>query len=254
MNVGIQTNVWGAEYHKEKLPQMLNEIAAAGYGGVEIGAHRITNLENPKPFLSLVKDQGLHVAGLHTLGKYYFEQAQTGDLSYPSQAADFALAVGSGYLLASGDVSLRKDTFDSHSLADVLNRVGEMCRERGLTYCYHNHWWEIENDQEELRSLLKNTDPDLVSLCFDIGWVERVGASPVGLMTEFLERIRYLHLKDTRGESFTDLGAGTVDFEGILSIVQTQPAVYLTVERDEVLPQAFESARNCREYMKRYGV
>ena len=31
MDIGIQSNCWDMEYHREKLPQMLAEIAQAGY-------------------------------------------------------------------------------------------------------------------------------------------------------------------------------------------------------------------------------
>ena len=123
-----------------------------------------------------------------------------------------------------------------------------------LTYCYHNHWYEIENQQAELRALCELTDPDLVSLCMDIGWVERAGYAPAEVSAEFLDRIRYFHLKDTQDSKFVDLGEGTVDFPVWFEAIAGKGNFYLTHERDEVLPNASESARNSRQYLGTIGL
>ena len=254
MKVGIQSNVWAAEYHREQLPQMLTEIAAAGYDGVEVGAHKLESLDQPEAFSGMVRDAGLHVAGIHTLARLYFEQVLVGDHEYVDRAADFAKGVAAEFMLVSGERGEGKTADDYKRLADALNRSGEICRERGLTYCYHNHWWEIEREQAELRTLLDFTDPGLVSLCLDVGWVARAGASPAAVTREFLDRIRYFHIKDTRDGAFTEVGSGTVDFQSVLAVIQGKAHLYLTVERDQVLPDALESARKSREYLKGLGV
>lgn len=250
MEIGIQSNLWGAEYHRDQLPKMLSEIAQAGYAGIEIGAHRFENLDHPGDFLSQVQSVDLHVSGIHTLGKFYFD----GDLTYPTKAADFTQAVESAFMLVSGQPAEGKSQDDYKRMAEVLDRAGEICQARGITYCYHNHWWEIQNEQAELRALLELTDPKLVSLCLDIGWVERAGYSPAKVSAEFLDRIRYFHLKDTKGEKFFDLGEGTVDFPAWYNAVDGNGDFYMTHERDEVLPNAFESARISREYLMTIGL
>ncbi len=246
MDIGIQSNVWGADYHKEKMPQMLAEIAEAGYAGIEIGAHRFESLDHPETFAAQVKTAGLHVAGIHTLVKFYLD----GNLDYPSRAADFTQAVGSRFMLVSGERTASHTRADYEHMAEIFNQVGEICRERGITYCYHNHDWEIGNDQAELRTLLELTDPAWVALCLDIGWVQRAGADPARVSATFLDRIRYFHLKDTLDGKFTELGRGTLDFAAWLERVRGQGDFYLAHERDEVLPNALESARQSRQFLK----
>ena len=179
--IGIQSNLWDAGYHRDKMPQLLAEIAEAGYAGIEIGAHRFENLDHPVEFLDMVNEAVLHVSGIHSLGKFYFD----GDLAYAERAADFTKAVNAKFMLVSGDSREGKTPDDYKSMAEVLNRVGELCRERGISYCYHNHWWEIQNDQSDLRAICELTDPDMVSLCLDIGWVECAGASIVDVTVDF---------------------------------------------------------------------
>ena len=166
MDIGIQSNLYNAEYNREKMPQMLDEIARAGYAGIEIGAHRFENLDQPGEFLAQVQNKGLHVSGIHTLIKFY----ETGDLDYAKQAADFTKAVNSQFMLVSGEAREGKTRDEYQATAEILNQVGEICQARGLVYVYHNHWYEIENQQEELRALCELTEPKLVSLCMDIGW------------------------------------------------------------------------------------
>ena len=68
-----------------------------------------------------------------------------GDLDYAKQAADFSQALESKFMLVSGREAGRKINLKMNykAMADILNQVGEICQERGLTYVYHNHWYEI---------------------------------------------------------------------------------------------------------------
>jgi inosose dehydratase len=194
--------------------------------------------------------EGLHISGIHTPIRRYNE----GDLDYAKRAADFSKALETKFMLVSGIEGTGKTQDEYQAAADILNQVGEICQERGLTYLYHNHWYEIANNAEELHALCDLTDPNLVSLCLDIGWVERADASVVDITTEFLDRIAYFHLKDTKDSRFVNLGDGTVDFPGWLAAIQGKGEFYLTYEHDEFLPTALESAIRTREYLRTLGL
>ena len=250
MDIGINSNLWPEEVHRTEMTRILAEMAQAGYAGIEIGAHRVMDLYAPEVFLGMCTQEGLHVSGIHTPLRRYDE----GNLDYAERAADYSQAVGTNFMLVSGREGTGKTQNDYQAAAEVLNQVGEICQERGLTYLYHNHWYEIANNAEELHALCDLTDPNLVSLCLDIGWVERAGASVVDITTEFLERIAYFHLKDTKDEKFVSLGDGTVDLPGWLAAIQGKGDFYLTYERDEFLPTALESAIRTREYLRTLGL
>jgi sugar phosphate isomerase/epimerase len=250
MYIGIQSNVWSKAHHRELMPQMIEEIALAGYDGIEIGAHRFEDLSEPKKFYELVKSHGLHVSGIHMLEKFFFADGVVGVFDYPQQVVDFTKAVDSKYLLYSGDHRANKTTQYIQDLGKVLNKVGQMCQAQGINLCYHNHWWEIENDQAILNAICEYTDPALVSVCVDLGWVHRTGASPEKVVGDFFDRTKYLHLKDTLEDSWTEVGYGLVDFKSVFQIFQARDDIYATVERDETLPDALESARKSREKLR----
>ena len=249
MKIGIQSNLWSDEVHRTDMPRLLSEIAQAGFDGIEIGYHRLEGFEQPESFLKMVQQEDLHVSGIHTLGKFYFDE----DTDYLERAAAFAQTVQTRFVLVSGEQG-EKNQDELQVIADVLNKSGEICQKAGLTYCYHNHWWEIQNDQNELRTICQLTDPSLVSLCLDIGWVERSGNSVVQVVGDFIDRIRYFHLKDTRDERFVDLGEGTLDFPAWLNVIGDPSTFYLTHERDEVLPDALDSATRSRTYLRSLGL
>ena len=250
MDIGINSNLWPEETHREEMTRILAEMAQAGYAGIEIGAHRVMDLYNPEVFLGMCAREELQVSGIHTPIQRYDE----GDLDYAKRAADYSQAVETKFMLVSGREGTGKSQDEFKATADVLNKVGEICQERGLIFLYHNHWYEIVNDAEELHALCDLTDPNLVSLCLDIGWVERADASVVDVTTEFLERIAYFHLKDTKDDKFVSLGDGVVDFPGWLAAIQGKSDFYLTYERDEFLPAALESAIRTREYLRNLGL
>ena len=157
-------------------------------------------------------------------------------------------------MLVSGREGTGKSRDEFKATAEVLNQVGEICQERGLTFTYHNHWYEIVNDAEELHALCDLTDPNLVSFCLDIGWVERANASVVDVTTEFLERIAYFHLKDTKDDLWMEVGQGTVDFPGLFQVIEGRAWPWSVVEQDETQRTPLESARLSREYLEQQGV
>ena len=185
MEIGINSNLWPEETHRGEMPRILAEMAQAGFAGIEIGAHRVMDRYGPEVFLGMCTQEGLQVSGIHTPIRRYSE----GNLDYAKLAADYSKAVETKFMLVSGIEGTGKTQEEYQATADILNKVGEICQERGLTYLYHNHWYEFVNNAEELQALCDLTDPNLVSLCLDLGWVERSGAQVVDTTTEFLDRI-----------------------------------------------------------------
>jgi inosose dehydratase len=249
MKIGIQTRPWGADMNQQNLGQILTEIAAAGYDGLEIGAQHV-DISQPKPFYRLVADHGLQVVGIHVGGEIYDPQSVREALDNLERTVAFAAQGDVPFLPFSGRPKSGKTKADHQRQAESLNRIGQLCSNYGVQLSYHNHFWEIENDCAELRYLCEHTDPDLVWLCLDVGWVERAGGSPVAVGSEFLERVAYLHLKDTKDDLWMEVGHGTVDFDGLFQLIKGRDLAWSVVEQDETRRAPLESARLSREYLK----
>jgi sugar phosphate isomerase/epimerase len=249
MKIAIQTNVWNNQFH-QNLPELLAEIKSAGYDGLEIGAHRL-DLSRPGAFVELLNRSGLAVSGLHVHGELHNPEAIQPLYDFYTQAAHFAAAVGAPFLLISGKPKENGKTQPELAAeVEVLQRVSDICRQQGLLLCYHNHYWELQQELRELEYLVAHTQQQDFGLALDVAWVHRAGHRPADIIHRFKERVLYLHMKDTTPDRFTDLGQGDVDFTAVKQAIQGLPLPWLAVERDEVLPEALASARACRDYLR----
>ena len=98
MDIGINSNLWPEEVHREEMPRILAEMAQAGYAGIEIGAQRVMDFYRPEVFLGMCAREGLSVSGIHTPIRLYDQ----GDLDYAMRAADLSQAVETKFMLVSG--------------------------------------------------------------------------------------------------------------------------------------------------------
>lgn len=127
---------------------------------------------------------------------------------------------------------------------DTFNRAGEACRKAGMTFSYHNHNLEFRKigDVVPYDMLLKDTDPALVSMEMDIGWVIAGGADPVEYLTRHPTRYASLHIKDLKNVGIPNynmkmtsaiIGQGIVDWKKIRAAVRKTKVQRAFLELEE---------------------
>jgi sugar phosphate isomerase/epimerase len=235
--------------NRASLSAVLADVAAAGYDGFEIGAQHL-QIDRPEILRELAANHSLEVVGIHVGGEIYDPESVKAALDNLGRIIAYARAVGAGYIPYSGKMKENKTAAELAYQAQNLNQIGRLCQEQGLKLCYHNHFWEIEQDCAELRHLCDHTDPALVSLCLDVGWVQRANSSPVAVAQTFMDRVGYFHIKDTTPEEWREVGYGAVDFDGLFKVIKDRYDGWLVVEQDETRRQPVESARMSRTYLK----
>jgi sugar phosphate isomerase/epimerase len=115
-------------------------------------------------------------------------------------------------------------------LAEKLNRVGREYRDRGLTFGYHNHHIEFTRVEGLVPYdyLMSNTDPDLVKIELDVGWLATAGVDPVAYLRRHAGRVIACHLKDYDPKIASDVpqrklvppGSGSIDFAAVLAAMR----------------------------------
>ena len=80
--------------------------------------------------------------------------------------------------------------------------------------------------------------------------MQRGGGDPVAVAREFLPRIAYFHLKDTRGTEWLELGEGDVDLRGVIEVMAGVELPWAVVEQDETKRPPVESAPMSRAYLR----
>ncbi|MDX1470064.1 MAG: sugar phosphate isomerase/epimerase [Flavobacteriaceae bacterium] len=120
--------------------------------------------------------------------------------------------------------------------ADILNTLGKKADEYDLKLLYHNHDFELKENQEgqiPLIYLLENTDPELVNFQMDLYWVTKAGADPVSYFNKYPERFKIWHVKDMDDEgNFAPVNKGNIDFASILKEKEKSGMEYYLVEQD----------------------
>lgn len=275
---------WGEQIPYSKV---LDEIAAAGYAGTELGPYGYFPTE-PKELSAALSSRGLELvasfvpiplAHPERHDAAYQEAIKIAQLLSQAGARLIVLAdeMSEARMAVSGRVDDSRDGMtDSQwdGAAQILERIGEACREFGLAAVFHHHAGTFVETPKEIARLCASTDADLLGLCLDTGHYFFGGGDPVDAVRLYGTRIRHLHLKDVqlpiletarregigfleavRGGVFCELGEGAI---AVTRIIQDLTAggysAWAIVEQDvdtrssEVKP--FESARRSREYLR----
>jgi sugar phosphate isomerase/epimerase len=128
--------------------------------------------------------------------------------------------------------------------ADSFNKFADLCKKSGLSFAYHNHNLEFRKigDVVPYDLLLKETDPALVGMEMDIGWVIAGGADPVAYLTKYPKRYSSVHLKDLKNEGIPNtnmkmvsaiIGKGIVDWGKVLPAVKKSSVSSAYMELEE---------------------
>jgi sugar phosphate isomerase/epimerase len=127
--------------------------------------------------------------------------------------------------------------------ADTFNKVGALCKAAGMTFAFHNHSIEFKTIEgvPVYDTLLAYTDPSLVSMEMDIGWVRAGGADPAAYLTKYPKRFTALHIKDLTPEGIPNtnnkmnsaiIGKGMVNWTAVLAAARKSAVsrAYLEIE------------------------
>lgn len=160
-------------------------------------------------------------------------------------------------------------------LIDGLHQLGALAKQHDMTIVYHHHMGTGIQQASEIRHLMQNTNPQLVSLLLDTGHLTFAGEDPLIVLKEHGARIRHIHLKDIRptvltrvrqeGMSFLEAvragvftvpGDGCILFEPIFeSINQIQYSGWWVVEaeQDPDLANPLTYANMAREFIRMHA-
>jgi sugar phosphate isomerase/epimerase len=138
--------------------------------------------------------------------------------------------------------------------ADLLNEKAAILARSGIRMAYHNHGVDfnpLPNSMTGYDIMLARTDAKLIDLELDVGWAVSAGRDIGALFKRIDNRLRLLHLKDTKRVATssmdlasTDAGTGIVDWQQLASLVRRSSVKYMFVEQEPPFEHtAVDSAR-----------
>lgn len=169
------------------------------------------------------------------------------------KSIDQAAETGQEYIISSVLPSKGQTIEHYQQSAEDFNKLGEECKKVGLHFGYHNHDSEFEtvNGQVLYDVLLKHTDPSLVTMEMDLGWVVAAGHDPFGYFSKYPGRFPLWHLKDmdkVRKQS-TEFGKGQVEIKRLLQHAKQAGMKHFFLEQEEYAHTAFESIQIDYDYL-----
>jgi sugar phosphate isomerase/epimerase len=229
-------------------------IAGMGYTAVEAA-----NFENgkfygktPEEYKAAIEKAGLRLLSSHIVKILTETELETKDfsesLAWWDDAITAHLAAGTKYIVMPW-MGLSKSLADLQVYCDYYNAVGKKCKERGVSFGYHNHEYEYEKIEgvRMLDYMLEHTNPEYVFFELDVYWTVIGRQSPVAYFRKYPGRFLMLHIKDrtTLGES------GMVGFDAIFKNTDVAGAKYIVVEV-EPIDNAEECVKGSIDYLRAF--
>lgn len=242
-NVGIQLYTV-RDAMMEDAVGTLKKVAEIGYKELESARSEKGNYYGlaPKEIKEIVKDLGMTLRSGHV---HIDENWQ--------RTLDEAAETGQDYLICS-TMPTRGQTVDNYKkVADTFNKAAEDCKKVNITFGYHNHEYEFESENGQVLYdvLLDNTDPKLVTMEMDLGWVVAAGHNPLKYFQRYPGRFPLWHLKDMKDNEAvsTEFGEGRLDISLMLLNAKQSGMKYFFVEQEEYANNPFESIQQNYAYL-----
>ena len=284
----------GIEGDRAGWVRVVDEMAAAGYAGTELGDWGFMPTD-PGVLRAELDERGLALVGS-------WVSVNLEDPARHQASADDAVRTGKQLARVGGPeavVVLGNDPYGNPHRTRIAGRVTpadamtdeqwetfaaganhvarRVMDEAGIRTVVHQHIGTLVETEAEARRLFDMTDPSVLGLCLDTGhWTFGAGGDPVAAVRELRDRVWHVHFKDcdpgvmaasraagwdgpaSVGQGvFCELGTGCVDFPGMLAALdEIGYAGWVVVEQD-VLPgmgNPGENAKRNRSYLRSIGV
>lgn len=287
---GVIENIEG---ERTTYVKVLNELAATGYVGTELGDWGFMPTD-PDQLTSELNNRQLAMLGswvsvsLHDAAKHAQSEAdavRTAHLLAQVGGKENMIVLGNDpyndpmRTKLSGRIQPENGMSDSQwqVFVDGALRVARAVKQAtGLRTVFHHHIGTWVETPAETARLLDMTDPDVLGLCFDTGHWTFGGGDPVQGLKQHADRIWHVHFKDCHPDVaaqsriqqwdgptsvgqgvFCELGKGQVDFSAVLQTLRDIGyGGWIVVEQD-VLPgmgTPKESAQRNRDYLHSIGL
>ncbi len=293
ITIGNAPCSWGVEFADDpRNPawrKVLEENAAAGYTGIELGPVGFMPEDAGELSEALAQYGQTLIAGV--LFRPFHDPASWDDvLDGAVRTCEALKAHGAEHLVLIDSISPRRaptagrwseaEQMDAAEWAAFRDRIAHVAKmgaeDYGLTVGMHAHAAGFIDFEPELERLLSEIDESHLKICFDTGHHSYAGFDPVAFMERHIGRISYMHFKDIDpsvkadviekrtgfydacGQGiFCNLGDGDVDFPKVRQVLLDAGFEgWCTVEQDcdpEGDTSPIEDAKANRAYLRSIG-
>jgi sugar phosphate isomerase/epimerase len=224
------------------VPGTLKKISEMGYKYPELAGYSDGKFYgySPAEFKKMVEDLGMELISSHT-------QVEAAGITMGNARimADAHAELGVSYCVQPWIEEVDRNVETYKKMVADWNQVGEVMKEVGIQFGYHNHNYEfadLDGVVPFFDILMPEMDPELITMEIDLFWATKAGQDPVDLFNQYPGRFQLFHMKDmrTREEPFFEVikddicpvGEGVIDFKRALAAKEVAGMKYLFVEDD----------------------
>ena len=234
----------------EDIAKTLKKVKKVGYDHVQLSGLGPTD---PRELRTILDSEGLSACASH--------------VSLPRLQNELSTIIDEHYIwgckhTAIGSLPEECRTTEGYStFAGQGSEIAAKLKQAGITFSYHNHWWEFDecNGRRGIDILYKDSDPRLFLSEIDTCWAAYAGYDPAELIKELKGRQILVHFKDmilpsqdTQGT--LPVGEGSLDWPEILDACRQAGVQWVIVEQDYCQPDPFECIGRSCEYLKGLGL
>ena len=247
----------------------LKQLSAMGYKYVEHANYvdRKFYGYSAKEFKKVLRDLGMKMYTGHTvLRKDHWDESKKQLTDAWKWTVEDAATVGQKYVISPWmDESYRKTYDDFMHCMDIFNKSGQLCRQSGMKFGYHNHHFEFDSQLNNTRIydiMMKNTDPAMVTQQLDTGNLYNGGGVALDVVKQYPGRFELMHVKDeieakSGDEKYesTILGEGIVHVKEVIDIVRNGGgAQHFIIEQEAYQNKTpLDCAKENFKIMKQWG-
>ncbi|HIG48558.1 MAG TPA: hypothetical protein EYQ20_19765 [candidate division Zixibacteria bacterium] len=292
IRIGSAPDSWGVWFPDDpkQTPwqRFMDEVVKAGYNWIELGPYGYLPT-NPTILQTELDKRNLKVSAGFVMGSLEDHSVWPEIEAQLTGAGELLAELGAQYLvLIDGTYSdlftgeqieiKRLDDDNWRRLIDTTHRVADMIDGLyDMKLVFHPHAETHVEYEDQVERFLSDTDPDRVSLCFDVGHHAYRDGDPVAFMRKHHARIPYLHLKSVEPtlqkkveeegipfatavamDMFCEPSRGAVDFMAFRDLlIELDYDGFAIVEQD-MYPTPFDKplpiAKRTRAYLQEIGL
>lgn len=246
--IGLQLYTLRADVYpagRDDFLRVLRTVAEIGYKGVEFaGLHG----HHPKEIKALLDALGLKVCSSHT--------------SVPTpetlgQIVDTEGELGNTRVISGFGPDQFKTVDGCKVAAAKLEKAAELLEPYGMTFGYHNHWWEFDKLGGGTAYDMLITEAPRVFSELDVYWAAWGKADPAEVVRCHRARIPLLHVKDgilQESHPHVAVGTGILDFPAIIGAADPLVLEWLIVELDAFDGNMLDAVRDSYRYLTSSGL
>jgi len=264
--LSFQGYIWYnmASRARKPLAAMLDEmVATAPYGGyknVELSTTYFTP-DLQERTLELVRRHNLSMPSVYVGGGMHTESLAEKTIARALEVGGLCKEFGCTAIVHNPDTMPKgapKSLDELATQARSLDRMAKALAAAGLQLRVHHHGVELADNAREVRHILANTNPELVTLCIDVEFVYRAGMNPSEFVREAGPRVTELHVRNrTNNSPLQSFEPGDIDYIAVAKTcadLKRKPliVVELAYHDDTVITRPFpENVRRSRVYAER---